>query len=138
MAFSREVRLPFLSHELVEFLFTLPPSYKIGGGWTKRILRHAMEPILPKQITWRVDKLGFEPPQAQWLAEPAAQDAIQVSRNDLVTRGVLNRGATSDDWQCLMAHKLFDLTEREWSATEPVGDSPGGEASRALRSKVLS
>jgi asparagine synthase (glutamine-hydrolysing) len=113
MAFSREVRLPFLSHELVEFLFTLPSSYKIGGGWTKRILRHAMEPILPKRIAWRVDKLGFEPPQQQWLNEPAAKQLIADSKTSLISRRLINPGAHCDQWLCLMAAKLFDFVEHE-------------------------
>jgi asparagine synthase (glutamine-hydrolysing) len=109
MAFSREVRLPFLSHELVEFLFTLPASYKIWGGWTKRILRYAMEPILPKKIAWRVDKLGFEPPQKQWLDEPKVEALIEACKTKLVAEKVIERGADADDWQCLMAAKLIEF-----------------------------
>jgi asparagine synthase (glutamine-hydrolysing) len=110
MAFSREVRLPFLSHELVEFLFTLPASYKISGGWTKRVLRKAMEPILPKRITWRVDKLGFDSPQEAWLREPDVRELTNVCRAKLVTEGVINSTSRSDPWQCLMAAKLFGFT----------------------------
>ena len=47
MAHSREVRLPFLSHKLVEFAFTLPDEYKLHLGWSKYILRHTMNSILP-------------------------------------------------------------------------------------------
>ena len=43
MAHSREVRLPFLSHELVEFIFSLPSSLKIKEGWSKWILRQFNE-----------------------------------------------------------------------------------------------
>src|SRR5437762_7184865 len=63
MAHGREVRLPFLGHELVEFLFLLPSNFKIRQGWTKWILRRSMENNLPGEITWRKDKVGFEPPQ---------------------------------------------------------------------------
>ena len=103
MAFSREVRLPFLNHDLIEFLFTLPASYKIAGGWTKRILRHAMEPILPKEITWRVDKVGFEPPQQRWLDEPKVDQMISESRARLISERVMIPGSRADGWQCLMA-----------------------------------
>jgi asparagine synthase (glutamine-hydrolysing) len=109
MAFSREVRLPFLSHELVEFLFTLPASYKISGGWTKRILRHAMEPVLPASITWRVEKLGFAPPQDQWMAEPETKELVDTCRRKLVSQGVINPGIEADGWQSLMAAKLFEF-----------------------------
>src|SRR4029079_15961702 len=37
MAHGREVRLPFLSHELVQFIFSLPSNYKIRNGFTKWI-----------------------------------------------------------------------------------------------------
>jgi asparagine synthase (glutamine-hydrolysing) len=109
MAFSREVRLPFLNHDLVEFLFTLPASYKMSGGWTKRLLRFAMEPILPKRITWRVDKLGFEPPQRQWLSEPEVRKLMEECKTKLVSERVVNPGAELDPWQCLMATKLFEF-----------------------------
>src|ERR1035437_6370197 len=67
MAFSREIRLPFLSHELSEFIFSLPVDYILRDGWTKFILRKAMEGIVPEQIAWRKDKVGFEPPQDNWV-----------------------------------------------------------------------
>lgn len=67
MAHSREVRLPFLDHRLVEFIFSLPDNMIIRGGWTKWILRRAFEGILPDAIVNRVDKLGYEPPQQRWL-----------------------------------------------------------------------
>lgn len=69
MAHSREVRLPFLFHELVEFCFSLPDEYKLKLGWTKYIMRATFEPILPKEICWRKEKIGFEPPQNKWLED---------------------------------------------------------------------
>lgn len=67
MAFSREVRLPFLSHELSEFIFSLPVEFILRRGWTKFILRKAVEDIVPPEISWRKDKIGYEPPQENWL-----------------------------------------------------------------------
>ncbi|MBS1743295.1 MAG: asparagine synthase (glutamine-hydrolyzing) [Bacteroidetes bacterium] len=69
MAFSREVRLPFLSHELSEFIFSLPIEYMLNSGWTKYILRKAFEDIVPPEITWRRLKIGFEPPQEDWVQQ---------------------------------------------------------------------
>ena len=66
MAHSREVRLPFLYHELVEFVFSLTSDYKIRNGWTKALIRYGMQDILPQEIVWRKNKLGFQPPQKQW------------------------------------------------------------------------
>jgi len=69
MAHSREVRLPFLFHELVEFCFSLPDEYKLKLGWTKYIMRSAFENVLPPEICWRKEKVGFEPPQNEWLED---------------------------------------------------------------------
>jgi asparagine synthase (glutamine-hydrolysing) len=67
MAHSREVRLPFLDHSLVEFIFSLPDHLILRGGWTKWILRQAFRGVVPDAILTRVDKLGYEPPQQRWL-----------------------------------------------------------------------
>ena len=66
MASSVETRLPFLDYRLVEFACKLPLRRKINDGWTKHILRKAMEGILPDKILWRKRKIGFEVPNI-WL-----------------------------------------------------------------------
>lgn len=120
MAHGREVRLPFLSHELVEFLFSLPSHFKIRQGWTKWLLRETMKNKLPASITWRKDKVGFEPPQQQWMELPGMQEAIQEARRILVKEGVLKpsvlekkiiplpaHAAGNYDWKYLSAAFLF-------------------------------
>lgn len=76
MAHSREVRLPFLDHNLVEFVFKLPDRFLIRNGWTKWILREAFREYVPQEITWRADKLGYMPPQAKWLEGRVWQDVM--------------------------------------------------------------
>jgi asparagine synthase (glutamine-hydrolysing) len=70
MAFSREVRLPFLDYRLVEFLYAIPSEQKLRGTQTKVILRNAISGIVPEAIRLRKDKLGFAPPEAAWLRGP--------------------------------------------------------------------
>jgi asparagine synthase (glutamine-hydrolysing) len=70
MAFSREVRLPFLDHRLVEFLYATPYDQKLRGTQTKIILRNAITGIVPEEIRLRKDKLGFAPPEVAWLRGP--------------------------------------------------------------------
>ncbi|MEZ4622844.1 MAG: asparagine synthase (glutamine-hydrolyzing) [Caldilineaceae bacterium] len=62
MAFSLETRLPFLDYRLVDMLFSLPLNYRINRGWSKWILRRSMNDVLPKEICWRRNKLGFPTP----------------------------------------------------------------------------
>ncbi len=89
MAHGCEVRLPFLHHQLVEFIFSLPPSFKIRNGFTKWILRQAMQLQLPESIVWRKDKTGFETPQQHWMQLPDVQDFVQEARRTLVSKGIL-------------------------------------------------
>jgi len=70
MAFSREIRNPFLDYRLVEFLFSLPSNYKIRRGRNKFALRMAMRGIIPKQVANRFDKVGYITPESQWLRGP--------------------------------------------------------------------
>lgn len=77
MAHQIETRLPFLYHELVDFVFTLPDEYLLNEGWTKYILRKSVESKIPASITWRVDKVGYEPPQSDWLSAKWVDDRIE-------------------------------------------------------------
>lgn len=67
MAFSLEARTPFLDHNLIEYVFSLPTWMKIDGARTKVILRDAMQAILPEAIRDRSDKMGYPTPFATWL-----------------------------------------------------------------------
>jgi asparagine synthase (glutamine-hydrolysing) len=67
---------------LITFLFSLPATAKIGGGYSKRILRDALKGILPESIRTRTRKLGF-PNLAEAWTSPRAQtfmrDVIQCA-----------------------------------------------------------
>jgi asparagine synthase (glutamine-hydrolysing) len=107
MAFSREVRLPYLSHKLVEFVFSLPIEFILKSGWTKYILREAYSDKIPAEIAWRVDKVGFEPPQAKWM--PLFNDEINSAQKeiDLDYFGVPNNLHLTD-WKWLMLNRFFN------------------------------
>lgn len=67
MAHSREVRLPFCDHRILEFITTLPVEYLMGDAETKRLLRHAMQDVVPEGVRTRWLKQGFQPPISHWL-----------------------------------------------------------------------
>lgn len=90
MAHGTELRLPFLSHELVELAFALPSGFKIHNGFTKYILRKAFENKLPEEITWRSDKVGFEPPQKLWMQSPILLDYLHEAKRKLIDYRILN------------------------------------------------
>lgn len=66
MAHSLELRVPFLDHELIELLATVPSHYKINKFSKKHILKKAFEKILPREIIYR-SKRGFSIPLALWF-----------------------------------------------------------------------
>ena len=120
MAHGLEVRLPFLNHQLVEFIFSLPANFKIHEGWTKWILRKAMNKKLPAEVVWRKDKTGFEPPQKNWMDTALMTDYIHEAKKKLVSNGILKNevlnkpiipaGAHDEnnfDWRYLCAAKIF-------------------------------
>lgn len=55
-AFGLEARHPFCDRRLIEFCLALPSSQKLHKGWTRSILRRAMQGILPREVQWRIGK----------------------------------------------------------------------------------
>jgi len=66
MATSVELRVPLLDHKILEFAAALPPSFKVRGWTTKRILKLALKGSVPDTILKR-KKAGFPLPYDQWL-----------------------------------------------------------------------
>ena len=72
MHWSVESRLPFLDHELVEYVLGLPTEYKCNRGRQKSILRDAVGE-LPENISNRADKIAFASPDAQMFKRNSAE-----------------------------------------------------------------
>jgi asparagine synthase (glutamine-hydrolysing) len=108
MAHSVEVRLPFLFHELVEFVFSLPESYLMHQGWSKAILRQAMNKELPNDIVWRKDKIGFEAPTQKWSSDSIIQEQVEEARRSLTSRNIITSGYTND-WKVLILEHFISL-----------------------------
>jgi asparagine synthase (glutamine-hydrolysing) len=60
-AFGLEARYPFFDRRLMEFCLAIPADQKLGNGWSRLILRRAMEGILPPAIQWRPNKGNLSP-----------------------------------------------------------------------------
>lgn len=69
MASSVETRLPFLDYEYVEKVISVSLTEKIKNGYTKVPLRDYMEGLLPDNVIWRKNKLGFPSPTERWFWE---------------------------------------------------------------------
>jgi asparagine synthase (glutamine-hydrolysing) len=78
MRWGVESRQPYLTPKLVEFCWSLPSKYHVSDtGLTKNVLRHAFIKIVPDEILYRKDKIGF---QAPWLSETTTKFLLQDSQ----------------------------------------------------------
>jgi len=66
MAHGLEARVPFLDHELVEFMSRVPSRIKFPGRKLKYLLKKAMAGKLPEAVLHR-SKAGWHMPIGRWL-----------------------------------------------------------------------
>lgn len=81
MAFSTELREPFLDHRLVELAFSLPLDYKIKNGITKFMLREIASEYLSNDLVF-APKRPLQTPQREWLADDL-KDWVQEKCNSI-------------------------------------------------------
>jgi asparagine synthase (glutamine-hydrolysing) len=132
MAHGIETRMPFMDWRLVTYGFSLPETSKIGGGVTKRVLRMAMQGLVPDAIRLRTNKIGFVSPinawtrgsLNTWLRDVCASRSFLDSEvwNGAAVRMVLEQAIarqTSVDWiwPIIHAHVLeqaFKVQARQY------------------------
>jgi asparagine synthase (glutamine-hydrolysing) len=136
MAYGIEARVPFLDHQLAEFVLGVPANQKIRGAETKVFMRRALKGILPDPVVNRKDKLGYPTPFSQWLRGPLRQE-VSTYLNDTVLKR---------DWYCRdQVHKLWSdhvegksnnseaifrmITAEQWytQATSPLSSRTNGQ-----------
>lgn len=73
MAYSVEVRSPFLDYRIIEFARTLPLSYRYMPGRKKRILRDILKEYIPEEV-FDQPKRGFAVPIGQWIRKELREE----------------------------------------------------------------
>ncbi|MCU0383804.1 MAG: asparagine synthase (glutamine-hydrolyzing) [Cyclobacteriaceae bacterium] len=84
MANALEVRVPFLDYRFVDYVFSLPSSFKINKNLRKRVLQDAFRDVLPEELYNRPKK-GFEVPLLNWLKN----DLRYLLDNDLLSKATI-------------------------------------------------
>lgn len=107
MAFSLEVRLPFLFHELVEYGISLPDEQLYHHGKTKYVFRNAIQGIVPDEIVNRIDKVGYEPPEDVWKKTLINNEAVGAT---LAAKGYQ---PGSSEWRNYIATVFIKTFEHE-------------------------
>jgi asparagine synthase (glutamine-hydrolysing) len=69
-----ESRTPFADDvHLIEYLFSVPASYKMHGSQLKALLRDASNQVIPLAIINRSDKQGYTTPNNTWIRKLAPE-----------------------------------------------------------------
>jgi len=85
MHHSLEVRVPFLDHHLVNFLFAIPASEKLNKSIGKILLRDAYSDVMPRNF-FKEKKRGFEAPLSNWLKGPLSKHRKELFSPELIEK----------------------------------------------------
>lgn len=108
MGVSLESRIPLLDHRIFEFAWSLPLSYKLHEGASKRVLRQVLYRHVPPALIER-PKMGFGVPVARWLRGDLRDWAESLlSEERLNSDGFLNTKLLRKTWNDFLSGK------REW------------------------
>jgi asparagine synthase (glutamine-hydrolysing) len=95
MAASIESRVPFLDHQLADYVSSLPDHYRVRGLRTKWILREAGRQLIPARILER-PKVGFRVPVNEWFRGDMRDYLMEhLASASSMTRGYYDAGALS-------------------------------------------
>jgi asparagine synthase (glutamine-hydrolysing) len=89
MAVSLELRVPFLDHDLVEYVLGLPEAEKKRYPGPKGLLVEACRDLLPPSV-YRRPKAGFVLPMKVWMGGPLAS-FVEEGLHETVSRRLLSQ-----------------------------------------------
>jgi len=89
MAWSRELRLPFLDEQIVRAAFASGWRTGLEHGWTKERLRRIAAQRLPADIAWRRAKAAYDIP-GEWLRHPRVEEEVRAALSLLREREILS------------------------------------------------
>ena len=113
MAHSLEARTPFLDHELVELVASIPPALRTSADDPKALLRDAVRDLLtPAHL--EAPKRGFVFPLARWLRGELRPLAERLLADDHLARQGLFRPGLAESYLRPHLEGTRDESERLW------------------------
>jgi asparagine synthase (glutamine-hydrolysing) len=83
MAYSVEVRSPFLDYRVVEYARSLPISFRYQKGRQKRILRDILKEYMPEEV-FNLPKSGFSVPIGDWMRHELRDEFYHTLNDDFL------------------------------------------------------
>lgn len=116
MANSLEVRTPFLDHNVVDFVFSLPEHYKIDSTLKKKILQDTFKTILPAEL-YKRPKHGFEVPLLKWFKNELYENlkSLVFDRNFVDSQKVFDWKMTQSLEKQLFSNNPQDVSAKLWA-----------------------
>lgn len=111
MAHALEVRVPFLDHNLVEYVMGVPDPYKYPHT-PKRLLDDALGTLLPREVVDR-KKMGFTLPWETWM-KGELHSFCETRITALAERGVFDRKAVLALWKAFQHGSRTITWSRVW------------------------
>ena len=111
MAVALEVRVPFLDHELVEYVMNISDRQKYPRT-PKQLLTESLGDLLPREIIDR-PKMGFTLPWAHWLKNEM-RDLVESRLHALGARGFLVEHELMKLWQAFQKNDPRVTWSRIW------------------------
>jgi len=112
MAVSLELRVPFLDHDLVEYVLMLPRKEKEISRSPKSLLIESCKDLLPESVYQR-PKMGFSLPMRAWMKGPLSafvqRGLDSLSEQNLVDPGFLRHVAAAFQHDKLHWTRLWSL-----------------------------
>jgi len=104
MAFSVELRLPFLDHELAESALSLPGETYFLNGHSKSILRETVKNLIPEKIR-KFKKMSIQTPQNIWFKEEKVKNYVQeiIFSDSFKSRNIFNIKKIQKLWENFQA-----------------------------------
>lgn len=85
MAYSIEVRSPFLDYRIIEFARKLPISFRYEKGRQKKILRDILKEYIPEEI-FNQPKKGFSLPIGKWMRNELKTHILKELNDDFLNK----------------------------------------------------
>lgn len=95
MAHALEVRVPFLDHELVEYVLGVPDKFKTPV-FPKKLLIDSVAGLIPDEIVHR-KKMGFTFPWEKWLKNEL-HSYCNTNIKELAERSFIHKNALLNRW----------------------------------------
>ncbi|PWH82384.1 asparagine synthase (glutamine-hydrolyzing) [Algibacter marinivivus] len=120
MAYSVEVRSPFMDYRVIEFARSLPMSFRYEKGRQKKILRDILKEYIPEEI-FNQPKKGFAVPIGGWMRNELKEEFLSALNDDFLNKvpnlnvnkfkTILNEHMTEKDDHTENIWKLYVLSK---------------------------